>query len=356
MTTKIAYFVSPHGFGHAARASAIITALQRQCDQFHFEIFTKMPAWFYTESGVMNFEYHDLLTDIGMVQKNALVEDVHQTVEALNSLLPFAPQLIDRLAGQLVEAGCRLVVCDIAPLGIAVAKAAGIPSVLIENFTWDWIYEVYIEQAPEIADHAAYLKALFDNADYHIQTEPICRRQPVDLTVGPISRITREPISQVRAQLGVPETAKMVVLSMGGTFWDYSFLEKIDPQEAIYFVVAGSQPLEQRERLISLPLGVYHPDLVNAADALIGKVGYSTLAEIYQAGTPFGYIARSTFRESPFLVDYVEANMPCVQFDEVQLANGSWISQLPRLLAFPKIKRPSANSADEVAGFISGLL
>ena len=167
MTTKIAYFVSPHGFGHAARASAVITALQRQCDQFHFEIFTKMPTWFYTESGVMNFEYHDLLTDIGMVQKNALVEDVHQTVEALNSLLPFAPQLIDRLAGQLVEAGCRLVVCDIAPLGIAVAKAAGIPSVLIENFTWDWIYEVYIEQAPEIADHAAYLQALFDSADYH---------------------------------------------------------------------------------------------------------------------------------------------------------------------------------------------
>ncbi|MCB0166391.1 MAG: hypothetical protein KDI79_19330, partial [Anaerolineae bacterium] len=347
---------SPHGFGHAARASAVMTALQRQCDQFHFEIFTKMPPWFYADSGVANFAYHELLTDIGMVQKNALVEDVHQTVEALDNLLPFAPQLIDRLAGQLVETGCRLVVCDIAPLGIAVAKAAGIPSVLIENFTWDWIYEVYIEQAPEIAAHAAYLKTLFDSADYHLQTEPICRRQPVDLTVGPISRVTRAPIGQVRAQLGVPETAKMVVLSMGGTFWDYSFLEKIDPQEAIYFVVAGSQPLEQQERLISLPLGTYHPDLVNAADAVIGKVGYSTLAEIYQAGVSFGYIARSTFRESPFLVDFVEANMPCVQFDESQLLNGSWVSQLPHLLALPRTERQSANSADEVARFIGSLL
>lgn len=356
MTTTIAYFVSPHGFGHAARASAVITALQRQCDQFHFEIFTKMPPWFYTESGVTNFEYHDLLTDIGMVQKNALVEDVSQTVAALDSLLPFAPQLIERLAGQLVETDCRLVVCDIAPLGIAVAKAAGIPSLLIENFTWDWIYEVYIEQAPEIGDHAAYLQALFDSANYHLQTEPICRRQSVDLTVGPISRITREPIGQVRAQLGVPETAKMVVLSMGGTFWDYSFLEKVDPQEDIYFVVAGSQPLEPRARLISLPLGIYHPDLVNAADALIGKVGYSTLAEVYQTGVPFGYIARSTFRESPFLVDYVEANMPCVRFDEAQLANSSWVSQLPHLLALPRVKRPAANSADEVARFITGLL
>ena len=143
-STTIAYFVSPHGFGHAARASAVMTAFQRCCDRFRFEIFTKMPGWFYQDSGVTNFVCHDLVTDIGMVQKNALNEDLPQTIAALDKFLPFDPILIARLADQLVETDCRLVVCDIAPLGIAVAKAAGIPSVLIENFTWDWIYEAYI--------------------------------------------------------------------------------------------------------------------------------------------------------------------------------------------------------------------
>ena len=31
---------------------------------------------------------------------------------------------------------------------------------------------------------------------------------------------------------------------------------------------------------------VFHPDLVNASDAVIGKAGYNTLAEVFYAGTP----------------------------------------------------------------------
>ncbi|MCB0192662.1 MAG: hypothetical protein KDJ65_12020 [Anaerolineae bacterium] len=355
-STTLAYFVSPHGFGHAARASAVMTAFQRCCDRFRFEIFTKMPGWFYKDSGVKNFTCHDLVTDIGMVQKNALKEDLPQTIAALDDFFPFDPALIGRLAGQLVEANCRLVVCDIAPLGIAVAKAASIPSVLIENFTWDWIYEAYITQNPKIERHVTYLQGLFDRADIHIQTEPICRRASVDLTVGPISRVMREPIDQMRQKLGVPEAAKLVVLSMGGTFWDYSFLETLDLQEEVYFAVAGNQGLESRTRLIALPLDIYHPDLLNAADALIGKVGYSTLAEVYQAGIPFGYIGRSTFRESPFLVDYVEANIPCLHFEEAQFEDGRWLTHLPDLLALPRSNSQPPNGADEVARFISGLI
>ena len=36
-----------------------------------------------------------------------------------------------------------LVVADIPPLGIAAATAAGIPSIALGNFTWDWIYSAY---------------------------------------------------------------------------------------------------------------------------------------------------------------------------------------------------------------------
>ena len=43
---------------------------------------------------------------------------------------------------------------DAPPLACAAAAAAGIPSVVISNFTWDWIYEGYAERfdtdAPEV--------------------------------------------------------------------------------------------------------------------------------------------------------------------------------------------------------------
>ena len=37
----------------------------------------------------------------------------------------------------------RLVIADAPPLGCAAAAAAGIPSVVVSNFTWDWIYQAY---------------------------------------------------------------------------------------------------------------------------------------------------------------------------------------------------------------------
>ena len=58
----------------------------------------------------------------------------------------------------------RLVIADAPPLGCAAAAAAGIPSVVISNFTWDWIYAEYHEYlgaAPELIPtiQAAYCLA-----------------------------------------------------------------------------------------------------------------------------------------------------------------------------------------------------
>ena len=47
----------------------------------------------------------------------------------LAEILPFPPQLIDDLARTIHDAGCERVFCDIAPMGVAVAQAAGLPAV-----------------------------------------------------------------------------------------------------------------------------------------------------------------------------------------------------------------------------------
>jgi UDP:flavonoid glycosyltransferase YjiC (YdhE family) len=142
MTRSIAYFVSPHGFGHAARAAAVMNALAARDATVHFHIFTRVPRWFFAESLRASFTYHACLTDIGLVQDSALKENLPQTLERLREFFPFNQSLISNLAHLIMRHQCRAVLCDIAPLGIAVARAAGVPSVLIENFTWDWITRV----------------------------------------------------------------------------------------------------------------------------------------------------------------------------------------------------------------------
>ncbi|MBN1106743.1 MAG: hypothetical protein JXL84_25295, partial [Deltaproteobacteria bacterium] len=145
---RVAYFVSPHGYGHAARAAAVMEAIFRKALPSEFHIFTTVPRWFFRDSLSGSFHLHRVLTDIGLAQKTPLKADLPETIRRLDRFLPFDPAMVERLAGSLRRSGCRLVVCDIAPLGIVAAGTAGIPSVLIENFTWDWIYEAYERDHP----------------------------------------------------------------------------------------------------------------------------------------------------------------------------------------------------------------
>lgn len=212
----IAYFISPHGFGHAARACAVMASLVNIDPSIHLHIFTTVPKWFFVDSLSINLEYHTLLTDIGLAQTSPFIADIPETARQLNQLLPYDPKVVYSAAQTLLEKGCRLVICDIAPLGIAVAEAMGVPSVLVENFTWDWIYEPYLAENGGLDGPIAYLRDMFDRADYHIQTEPVCNPCNAHLTTAPVSRRHRTTAPVVKNRLNVPEDRKLVLVTFGG--------------------------------------------------------------------------------------------------------------------------------------------
>lgn len=352
----MAYFISSHGFGHAARSAAVMTALNQLDPAIRFEIFTQIPDWFFESSLAGPWGYHSVLTDIGLVQKTSLIEDVPETVRRLQQFLPFNPNQIEALAQQVLKLNCGLVICDIAPLGIAVAQAAHIPAVLIENFTWDWIYQAYLPADPRLEPYITYLSQLFKAADYHIQAEPVCQPHPdAHLTTAPISRPLQTGPAQIRRQLDVPLSSKMVMLTMGGVPWQYTFLEQLETHNGFHFIIPGvGSRIERRGPVVLLPndSGFFHPDLINAADVVIGKAGYSTLAEVYQAGVPFGYISRQQFPESEPLAAYITQHMAGLPIPAEQFQDGSWLSFLPELLALPRRSHETPNGAAQAARFI----
>lgn len=363
MTTSpvpLAFFVSSHGFGHAARAVAVMNSIYERVPTAHFEIFTLTPRWFFEESLQASFNLHSVKTDIGLVQQTPLEEDFEKTLNELDNFLPFNQALVNNLAKQIGEAKCRLVLCDIAPLGIAVAHTAGIPSVLVENFTWDWIYEFYTAKYPRFDSHIEYLRKIFNSADHHIQTQPVCNpKKTVSLTTLPVSRKPKTPAGEIRQQLRIPDNYYMVLVTMGGIPERFSGLRDLGNLDGISLVIpGGSHQAEFRNHMILLPhhSNFYHPDLVFASDAVIGKAGYSTIAEVYFAGAPFGYINRPNFRESSVLTTFIQHQMTGVEIPSSTFHNGDWINVVPQLINLPRIQRLSPNGADQVASYVHSLL
>lgn len=325
----------------------------------HFEIFTTIPSWFFEESLRRPYTYHRLVTDIGLVQETPLHADLAKTVKRLSRFIPFSESRISGLGKEMDRLNCELIVCDIAPMGISVAREAGLPSVLVENFTWDWVYAEYIERHDGLKRYADYLGTLFDDADYHVQTQPVCSLKSSSLTVLPVSRRARSAKDEVRQRLGIPDHAKMVLITMGGIPETYGFLEGLALPDDVYFVIpGGSNAFRNNGHLITLPhhSKFFHPDLINAADAVVGKVGYSTLAEVYHGGVPFGYIKRTNFRESEILADYIERHMNGLAIEEESFRTGDWISNTSRLLEMPRIRRRVPNGAIQVAEFVCSVL
>jgi hypothetical protein len=318
-----------------------------------FDLFTEVPEWFFADSLPECFAYHRLSSDVGIVQLSPFVEDLDATVERLD-LSPFAdPSAVRAIARNLRTHNCGLVVCDIAPLGLAAAARVGIPSVLVENFTWDWIYTKIHEAPSGLRDHAKRMAEIFSAADLRIQTEPECERLPETVRVAPVARHPKLTRGEVRSRLGVPDDEKMVVVSMGGVPWDSGGFSAFDHTGGPWIVVPGGTRggTRRRGQLLLLPFhsDVYHPDLVSASDAVVSKLGYSTVAEAYCGASALAYVERARFPESPVLARWVEANLVAAKIEENDLESGAWLKAVDKLLHVPRRKPEGRNGATEAA-------
>jgi hypothetical protein len=286
-------------------------------------------------------------------------EDLPATLKLLEQYFNVFETVSTKVSLGLIGNKNKLVICDISPLGINAAKKAGIPAVLIENFTWDWIYESYVESFPEFEPFNRKFKHLFAEANYHIKAEPVSDPMPdCDLKCSPISRLARQSKAEIRQCLNITEGKKVVLVTMGGIPTRFQFLEQLSAfEEAIFIIPGSSDTVLQQGNLRLLPhhSGFYHPDLVSAADAVIAKAGYSTIAEAFHAGIPFGYLLRQNFRESTPLGKYIHDVMNGIEFTETDFETGGWQEKISALLGKAKINHPIKNGADQVADFIFGI-
>jgi hypothetical protein len=331
----------------------LLQALQKRITGLKARVFTTLPPTLFERAGI-DYCYHRMSTDVGLVQRDAFTEDLQLTCAKLAELLPYAPSLISRAAD--LCRSCRLIVSDISSLGIEVGKAGNIPTLLVENFTWDWIYA---QMAPDsgFEPFIELLSRSYAQADYRVQTDPVCTPVPCDLHCGPMARKQVMRPARIREELAA-DRRKIVLISMGGFAFDPPFIKELRHHEEYLFVIAGqsrSEIIDDNIRLLAIHSGLHHPDLINAADLLICKSGYSTIAECVQTATPICCVATERFAESEVIEHYVSQEMNGEVIERSCFLSGGWLNGLEEMML--RSREPLAhNGADQAAELILSII
>jgi L-arabinokinase len=344
-TTTLVFYISGHGFGHASRDIEIINAILSSRPDVRIIVRTSAPDWLFRRTVVSDrpgrFRWFDVQTDTGAFQIDSLRLDEGETIaHARTFMAGFAARVRDEV-DFLRAHHATLVVADIPPLGIAAAKAAGLPAVALGNFTWDWIYAGY-DGGASVADAIAQIYA---NSD-------LALRLPLHGGFATCQHIVDVPFvaqrstcdaEETKARLGLPHDVRLVLLSFGR----YG-VQAIDdgPVTALdgYLVIGSpSHPLDEAAMYGAK---LRYADIVNAADVVISKPGYGIIAECVAHDTALLYTSRGRFPEYDVLVREMPRFLRTRFIPHADLFAGRWQPHLDALLAAPPpAERPLVNGA-----------
>ncbi|KAF7424487.1 hypothetical protein PC9H_009794 [Pleurotus ostreatus] len=145
MPLRFAYYCSGHGYGHATRVSAFACHLLSVPSEHEGEnpticIVSSAPKHVFADSIARGAEYRYAEIDPVIVQPLAYRVDRQKSVQVLKRFLDSKNTLLETEKTWLRQTRIDCVLSDAAFLGCLAAKSAGIPSILITNFTFDSVY------------------------------------------------------------------------------------------------------------------------------------------------------------------------------------------------------------------------
>jgi L-arabinokinase len=359
-----AFYVSGHGFGHASRQIEIINALTARLPDISVVIRTSAARWLFDRT-LRRAERTLLIEgacDTGIIQIDSLRLDEAETIRRAAAFHADLPERAQTEATLLHDHGVELVIADAPPLACAAAAAAGIPSIVAGNFTWDWIYAAYgdaLAFAPGLipAMSEAYTRA---EAAWRLPMHGGFTAFATIVDVPFVARHARHEVEDTRRRLGLPLDARLALSSFGGYGVNDFDLASLDCLDDWRVVVTGRAPLRDAPRGVCFvdeahlyDSGLRYEDLVRAVDVVVTKPGYGIISECIANETAMLYTSRGHFAEYDVLVAELPRYVRSRYLDQQALLAGRWRAALEALDAMPPPpERPPTNGADVVAVMI----
>jgi L-arabinokinase len=247
--------------------------------------------------------------DVGVAQHDGLDLDIDETRRRWAAFSEAFDERADAEAKLLREQGVDVVLGDVPPLAFAASARAGIPSFALANFGWDWIYGAWPDfEAPIAQIQAAYCEAyrLF-RLPLHSKSQDAFPAFERIEQVPLIARCAQRERSAVRADLGIAQDARAVLVSFGGFAADGLDLQALGQWTRYLFVLTPPMAMHAAEmppNVVALPrTPTDFVSLIGACDAVVTKPGYGIVADCLANRVPMLYTDRGPFREYDVLAD-----------------------------------------------------
>ncbi|MCU0572805.1 MAG: hypothetical protein MUC41_07405 [Syntrophobacteraceae bacterium] len=335
---RIAYYITPHGFGHAVRSLEIIRGLLQQDSGVEITLVSEIPELLVMQNIGRPLPYRRRRLDFGLIQLDSVRFDLASTLSALADLKAGADLIVDEESEFLKSRHIDLVVADIPFLPFQAARRCGIPSLGVGNFTWDWIYSTYTEQDPRWPKLIQWIAAGYGQCDLllRLPMHGDCSACPRHVDVPLVARHSNRPPEETRGLLGLDPLQPAYLLAFATLDLDDSALRAVETiPEAVFLF---KHPLDYRlsNGLCLDPFDLSYPDVIAASDAVITKPGYGIVSDCLSHGTPMIYTDRGDFPEYPILVDAMRKHLPVAYMSSQDLYSGRWDHALAEIRRCPR--------------------
>jgi L-arabinokinase len=331
--SSILYYITGHGFGHAVRSHQVIRALLGERRELRVYVRTGAPDWLFANAPAPVGYSHQTL-DVGIIQRDSLRMEIAETLVACRKLHESFPAIIERELAFIAANDVRLIVGDSPPLGFEIAARAGIQSVSITNFTWDFIYRAYADAHQGFIPLIAEMTAFYGRASLALMLPYPCdssmfeRRRAIPW----VARRSSLSKQDARKKFGLPQSATIVLLSFGGLGLTRLPWRALAGLEDFFFVSTGdARQSTGNLRFLPEPQSQYE-DLVRAADAIVSKPGYGIVADVMAHRVPLLYTERGEFPEYARLVEALGDCTTSAHISQEDLLGGELAPHLARLL------------------------
>ncbi len=355
----LAAYVSGHGWGHATRTAEVLRVVRERAAGLPIVVTTEAPAFLFEAVVAPPLSVRSTRIDVGLVQGDALVIDEVASLAAWRAFVADWDERVDAEARWLRREGAKVVLGDIPPLAFAAASAAGVPSIGLGNFSWDWIYAHLARHRPGFEAAAEWARAAYRTAGLLLRL-PFAGKLDAFPQIEDVPLVARRPRlgrAEARGRLGLDERPALLV-SFGGLGLPGLRLEAFAALSDRQVLFTGrSQPagngLPAHLRVLGdgelEGAGLGYPDLVGAADVVVTKPGYGIVSDCVGAHTRLVYTERGDFPEYPVMVSQLARYLPSVHVSNADLRAGRVAPAVDRVLALPFPQAPALDGAEHAA-------